>query len=472
MTRQLLYSFTGTLDDASQLCRDVSTALTSICEWRNSLIHINRIPLDVLSLIPTYLDSQKDRFNASHVCRHWRRTFLQNAALWSSLFLPKGEVYARTLLERVRGSPLDVVTNCDAPDGAITLLSPHTRQIRTLDFRHNSWTDIQRFSDLSPGPLPLLRTLKIDVALQSDNQPNIIPPPSLPLFANAINLEKFVLCLEGSLFPNNFAFPNLTTFKFSTEPGWYTFRALGLLDFLEASPTLRKVKMEINTKILLQGVAQGRVVLLPNVQTFSLSMDDGEPAYELAAHISCPSASHTSLVHLKNPNDIPTNQDVRYAFPTSTLWDAIVRQYTASPIEAISLEIVAFLMLSCTLTFKSSDARYIKLELMVGDGDDDDDDDDDDMSSEEVVRGVFYQASRAIRDYPLLHNVKHLHIHYSVPPLVCNEPINVAAIVELVKSRHGQGVPFERVTVHTKELPAGIRELLEQWVGVVECYGQ
>ena len=373
----------------------------------------------------------------------------------------------RTLLERARGSPLDVVTNRHAPDGAITLLSPHTRQIRSLDFRHNSWTDIQRFSDLSPGPLPLLRTLEINVASESDDQPNITPPPSPPLFANAINLEEFVLCLEESSFPNNFVFPNLTTFELSTEPGWYTFRALGLLDFFEASPTLRKVKMEINARILLEGVAQRRVVVLPNVQTFSLAMDDGEPAYELVAHISCPSASDTSLVHEKSPSDMPTNQDVRYAFPTPTLWDAIVRQYTTSPIEAISFEIETFLMLSCSLTFHSSDARCIKLELLVGDGDDDDD-----MSLEEVVRGVFYQASRAIRDYPLLHNAKHLHIHYSVPPLICDEPINVAAIVELVKSRHGQGVPFERVTVHTKELPAGIRELLEQWVGVAECYEQ
>ena len=291
-----------------------------------------------------------------------------------------------------------------------------------------------------------------------------MPLPSLPLFGSAINLEKFVLYLEESLFPNNFVFPNLTTFKFSTEPGWYTFRALGLLDFLEASPTLRKVKMEINARILLNGVAQGRVVVLPNVQTFSLLMNDGDTAYELVAHISCPSASHTSLVHQKCPDDIPTDQDERYAFPTPTLWDAIVRQYTASPIEAISFKIETFLILSCTLIFQSSDARCIKLELIVGDPRGDD------RSLEEVVRGVFYQASGAIRDYPLLHNAKHLRIRYKVPPSVCDEPINVAAIMELVESRHGQGVPFERVTVHAEELPAGIRELLEQWVGVAECY--
>jgi len=290
-------------------------------------------------------------------------------------------------------------------------------------------------------------------------------PPSLPLFGGAVNLERFVLRSQELLLLNHFVFPNLTTFKLSTGPGWYTFRALGLLDFLEASPTLQKVKMEITARILLEGVAQRGVVVLPNVQTFSLFMNDGEPAYELVAHISCPSASHTSLIHEKDLDDIPTNQDVRYGFPTATSWDAIVRQYTTSPVEAISLKIEADPVLSCTLTFQSSDITTIRLGLEVsGEGDDLH------TSLEEVVRGVFYQASRAIRDYPLLHNAKHLHIRYRIPSLVCDEPINVAAIVELVESRHGQGMPFECVTVDAGELPAGIQELLERWVSVAECY--
>ena len=369
----------------------------------------------------------------------------------------------RTLLERARGSPLDVVTNRNVPDGTITLLSSHTQQIRSLNFTHNYWTDIQRFSDVSSGPLPLLRTLKIDVVVGSANQPNIMTSPSLPLFSNAINLEKFVLHSQKSLFLNHFVFPNLTTFKLSTEPGWYTLRALSLLDFLEASPTLRKVKMEITAMILLEGVARRGVVVLPNVQTFSLLMHDDEPAYELVAHISCPSASNTSLTHEKNFDDIPTDQDVRYAFPTATSWDAIVRQYTTSPVEEISLEIVADLLFTCTLTFQSSNATTIQLELLVGDGEDSD------LSQEEVVQGAFYQATRAIRDYPLLHNAKHLCIQYMVPPRICDEPMNAAPIVELVESRHRRGIPFERVTVDAEGLPAGIRELLEQWVSVVEC---
>lgn len=44
-----------TSDAISQLDPDASTALTTICEWENSFIPINRFPLGVLSLVPTYL---------------------------------------------------------------------------------------------------------------------------------------------------------------------------------------------------------------------------------------------------------------------------------------------------------------------------------------------------------------------------------------------------------------------------------
>jgi len=476
MTRRLLYSFTGTPDDVSQLYRDVSTALTNICEWRNSLTHINRTPSDVLSLIPTYLDSQTDRFSASHVCRHWRRTFLQHAAIWSHIFLSKGEVYIKTLLERARGSPLDIITNRNVPDGTITLLSPHTRQIKSLDFTHNYWTNIQRFSDVSSGPQPLLRTLKINVVVGSANQPNTMTPPSLPLFSNAVNLERFVLCLHESSALNHFVFPNLTTFVLLTSPEWHEFQASDLLNFLETSPMLRKVKMEITERVLREGDAQRGVVVLPNVQTFSLVMDDcGGPAYELAAHISCPSASHTSLIHKKTLDEISTNHDERYAFPTATSWDVIVRQYTTSPVEAISFEIKSPQdpIISCFLTFRSSDGTIIRLGLEVSRdyGDNGDDEDGFDMSLKEAIRDVFVQASRTVQDYPLP-NAKHLHILHRVSLLdYPDKAAHTRAIVELARSRYELGRPFEHVTIRAVGLlVVTVQMVLEPWVGVVDCY--
>jgi hypothetical protein len=45
----------------------------------------------------------------------------------------------------------------------------------------------------------------------------------------------------------------------------------------------------------------------------------------------------------------------------------------------------------------------------------------------------------------------------------------VAAIVELAKSQHALGIPFQRVTVRARVLPAGMAEMLEAWVGVADC---
>ena len=120
----LLYRFT--FDEVSKLDRNNSTAVATIREWRNSLIRANRIPLDILSLIPTYLSSHKDRLRASFVCRHWRRTFLQRAELWSELFLSKGDAHVKTFLERAKGSRLDVIASRGVPVGTMALpLSPH-----------------------------------------------------------------------------------------------------------------------------------------------------------------------------------------------------------------------------------------------------------------------------------------------------------------------------------------------------------
>ena len=379
----------------------------------------------------------------------------------------------KTLLKRARGSMLDITINHNAPLSTITLLSPHTRQIRSLDFTFSYWTDVRSFSDATSGSLPLLHTSEINIARdpRSDDEPDAMTPPSLLLFSNAINLERFVLCLHGSSALSHFVFPNLTAFVLSTLSQWYEFQALDLLNFLEASPMLQTVHMEIITTILLEGIAQRGVVVLPEVQSFSLVMDDGEPAYKLATCISCPSASHTSLIHKTTSDEIPADHDVRYAFPPAASWDMIVRQYITSPVEAISLEIQLpqDTIISCSLTFRSSDGAIIRLGLEVSR--DEDDEDGFGMSLEEVVRGVFLEASKTVQDYPLP-NAKHLHIlHRLYLPDESDKVGHTRTILELVESRYELGRPFERVTVRAVGLPVVmVQMMLEPWVGVVDCY--
>jgi len=45
----------------------------------------------------------------------------------------------------------------------------------------------------------------------------------------------------------------------------------------------------------------------------------------------------------------------------------------------------------------------------------------------------------------------------------------LAAIVELAKSQHALGIPFERLTVCMEEPPTAMEEMLRPWVGAAVC---
>ena len=495
--------------------------MAAIREWRNSFIDINRIPLDILSLIPTHLSSQRERLRASFVCRHWRRTFLQRAELWSELILSSGEVYVNTFLERAKGSALDIIVDRGVAVSTMALLSSHTKRFRSLEFECDDWTDVQRFSEVNSGPLPLLRVLAIKK--RDGLQPTSSPPS--PLFSNAVNLRVFRFHSRWSQSFTCFVFPNLVSFDFSARPSEGPFVSR-LLDFLEASPTLQTVSMRIIADVSCEGVPRERVVILPNVENFNLTVSDGGPGYKLATHLSCPRAAFTSLTHRTDTdNEVPEE-----IFPASISWHAIIRQYSRSPVEEITLEIKVALFVTCKLTFRSADAAIIELCFRVVD----EHDFGFYLPSEEMQNELLTQSIRAIRTHPQLAHVKRLHICHSFrsfcsikTPYIANEvgqllksmgpldeltiyncdirpyfdpfpifpedfvkepvvfpPIKEltilhpaytsdeqckAAMVGLSMAQHKLGIPFERVVICRESFPPGMEEELKKWVGSVEC---
>jgi hypothetical protein len=484
--------------------------------------------LDILSLIPTHLSSQNDRFRASFVCHHWRETFLQCGVLWSQLVLRKGEIYAKTLLERAKGSALDVTSSyCDSIS-TIRLLPPHTQQIWSIAFGRTNRKKIQRFLEINSGPLPLLRTLILDHVKDVNlDDTNPITPHSTPLFSNGVNVEEFTLrCLDGYPFLNRFSFPNLTTFKLLVLAREFTYHALELLDFLESSPMLQTVSAKITAATIgLDAIPEKRVVVLPNAKTFSLTVGgDVAGGYEFVTHISCPSVKHTSLIHERyNNNEIP-----HIIFPPSHHMDAIARQYAMDPIEEVAFEIDPNYdpFISCSLTFRSPNATALELEFKLFKGDHVEEL----PLLEDLHWATFRHAFATIQTRQPLTNVKRLLIGWcfisdfhnpdsftdvfrglikSMGPLevlsisdwdpniylggfnTADEPIAyppikelkishpsgphheeqfTSAIVALARSQHSRGTPFERLELRMEELPAGIVERLRPWVGTVDCY--
>ena len=508
-----------TFDEVSELNRDVSAPLETIREWTNSFVSINRLPLDVLFLISTYLASQKDRFGVTFVCRHWRRTFVQNATLWTHLDLSKGEVYVKTLLERAKGSPLSILASGADPVGTVMLLPPHMKQITYLEFTDSRWADVQRFSDFDSGPLPLLRTLDIDVVRGIEPiSADVVISPSYPLFSGAVDLKKLRLHSEEPPFLAHFVFPNFTSFEL-----WVTseeqFCGSQLLDFLEASPMLQVVDVKILMALSLEGVARERVVVLQHVESLCLKANDGGPSYKLATHISCPSVKNASLTYKSEgrPHSVAPPE----TFPALDSLNAIIRQYTRNPIEEVRLDIThQDDLIAYSLTFRSVNTAIVKFCFQV---------DEDYDIPESFCCDVFSKACKTIRGLPLLANVKYLHIDglyvesesitqiahdvggllkslgpleeltiydcdmrpyfFYYPEITWYPPIRVLTLtdswdtlkgdaarglVDLAKVQHELGVPFERVTVRSYGSIADVEEKLRPWVGEVHCvlYGK
>ena len=343
-------------------------------------------------------------------------------------------------------------------------------------------------------------------------------PPSLPLFSNAVNLQMFRVHSEDSQLLSLFVFPTLTSFELSMESP-EEFWALYLLDFLEASPMLQVGRMKIDGAIFFDGVPQERVVVLPDVESLSLVMSDGRSRYNLAVHISCPSAKYTSLTHEYTKKD---DTMIPRLFPALVSWNAIVRQYTRSPVEEIALEmkLPSNFTIECSLEFRSPDATVIRLHHVLAHEDYGDD----------LFWEVFSQVCRTIRDLTPPTKIKRLRVgHISLsgyrlhPTGTINEVVKLfrcvgpleelifhhcdmeaylaplsdyknpvvfpptkeltishplcpfefeAAIVRLAESQHALGVPFERVTVRMDCLPAEMAERLRPWVGAVHCYNE
>ena len=436
----------------SRLCQDTSTALATICEWRNSFIPINRVPLEILSLIPVNLSLQ-DRFRASFVCRHWRRTFIQRAKLWSKLSFLTGqsEAYLETILERAKGAGLDITVGFATPATSMALLSSRAEQIKHVSFPYNPWTEVERFSKAIPGPFTLLHSLNINAPMHEyPVGSGMTALSSAPLFSDAVNLKIFRYHVGANLAPSlhRFLFPNLASFMFSARP-LHSFPASELLGFLENSPTLRTVHILIDGDISLEGVNQGRIVVLPSVEIFSFIVRNGGPSYGIAAHISCPIARTVSLTQ-KEYKDNLIQED---HFPSPVLWDAIVRQCTSGSVEEVALEMKGGCVITGKLTFKSADATRIELrfdfDFQDEYEDEDEDEDEDNLPSVRIHNKIFTQVTRAIRNHLQLADIKRLHIRHSFESVRDAEVSHITSEAGRLFKSLG---PLDELTIHGCDL--------------------
>ena len=281
-------------------------------------------------------------------------------------------------------------------------------------------------------------------------------------------------------------------------------------------------------------ISQDMAVVLPNVETFSLLVHDNNDnayqVYEPTVHISCPRAKYVSLTQERCGGDMTANPEI---FPDSVSWRAIARKYLTSPVEEVTLGIEGLLLRSLiaySLAFHSSDAAVIKFGFEA----DGSSGEAWGLSYEEMHLEIFSQACRTIRDHPLLSHVKRFHIkdktgtlgtNHAMPmaevvrdlfgslgPLdeltidgfrlqiflapfidlpefqhfqrtfipvkkltisrlgMVDEQLCTDAMVELARSQHELGKPFEHVRVRARRVPTAMVERLREWVSAVDFH--
>ena len=255
--------------------RDAFDILQLIRSWKNRLAPINRIPPEILALVPDFWgvrNRDENIITVTHVCRAWREVFVSRPTLWTGLScvdLDKTRVY----LERSKSSPI----NLSLDGNYVTLSNALFELISNATGRLKSVTivlepeDLQLISACLSRPAPLLEVLSVD-----GYDDSVL---SSALFGGDLSSlrELHLACVRTELPWRNMV--NLTSFTLNNASPISVIR---FLDFFENAPHLREVDI-LSTPI--SDAQDGRLVPLTCLQR----MDAGHhPSSSLFDHLLIP----------------------------------------------------------------------------------------------------------------------------------------------------------------------------------------
>ena len=277
----------GVIFQVSALEHDALEVLSLVRSMKNSVVPVNRIPPEILSLILDYLegrDKDKNLIKLTHVCRSWRDIFISHSSLWTRLDF-KDVDKTRVYIERSKSVPLDIHFPEFYQKEASLLVIPHTHRLKTLlvlGFLHRILPFlVEHFS----CPLPLFDKLMIT--------PSCYHGPALPdqLFnGNLSSLRELTLAGVNTPLPWR-DLSNLTTFnlrKFHEDEILLS----QLLDFFESAPYLRHIRLDKSSPSSCDAPSE-RVVSLPHLKDLSIITERTHSA--LFDHLSIPAGAFLYL---------------------------------------------------------------------------------------------------------------------------------------------------------------------------------
>lgn len=243
---------------------------TGVRQLKNSFVPINRLPPEVLGLIPTFRKSERDLISASAVCAHWRRTLISTPELWNKIIcsrrenpevvVPRVEAY----LKRSGSVPLEV----NIHDHASQFLSSHTERILSLRMFLGQTSNLHEIANHFSKPALLLQTMSLHV---TDADRAILHLPST-FFETFLSSVRKLTVRGAILSPGPCKLSQLTKFTLKTRLNRLS--SVVLLDILEEMPLLQFLEAELNCSDRREPIPGNRVITLSNLEEVAIATDE------------------------------------------------------------------------------------------------------------------------------------------------------------------------------------------------------
>lgn len=268
--------------------RDALEVLRLTRSLKNSLTPINRIPPEVLSLLPDYcdeLDMDEDSISLTHVCRAWRNTFISRSLLWTHLDFTNTDK-TRTYLQRSKSSPLKICLGADNEDetvleDVVPFVISHIYRLKSLVVRGYALPDVLRYFC---HHAPLLEEL--DVSIVGRRDPVL---DSAPFNGDLSSIRKLTLGGVITYFP----WKNMANLRVASLGGRDAGHAISRLLNFESAPLLHTVRLEDSLPDSSDAPPE-RIVSLPHLRV--LTIDAGPVHSILLNHLHIPAV--TSLTQI------------------------------------------------------------------------------------------------------------------------------------------------------------------------------
>jgi hypothetical protein len=263
--------------------------------WRNAVAPVNRIPPEILVLVPDfwdkdYDDGDQDVVALTHVCRAWREVFISRSSLWINLDC-EDEDKTRVYLERSKSLPINLSLHANGPLSSyhpFFKIVPHAiGRLKSLDIDLGMVDFPQDIADPLSRSAPLLEELSIRGAYDYAPNRNPVLPPTL-FNGDLSSLRELKLgSVHTELRWRNMV--NLTSIMLA-RMSWGNDSVEQLLDFFESAPHLRKVQL---LATLTSNAQNGRLVSLACLRRMEIT--GGGSASPLLDHLLIPVGANLKI---------------------------------------------------------------------------------------------------------------------------------------------------------------------------------